>query len=149
MLSILFTVNIVVTAIMVGVIWTIQLVHYPFFHRLEKDNYELHMDDHREKISYIVIPVMLAELSTAISLVLINSRYQPEFIAGLILLLLIWISTALLQVPSHSRLAGGYNPSEVQKLLKSNWIRTGLWSIRLILLIFVLIRASSNVSILR
>jgi hypothetical protein len=142
MLPLLFTLNFVTTAVMVGVIWTIQLVHYPFFHRVDKDNYNLHMDEHREKISYIVIPVMLAELSSAISLVVIKSRYQSEFIAGLVLLLFIWISTAVLQVPLHSRLAKGYTPTEVQKLVKSNWIRTVLWSIRLTLLLYILVQSS-------
>ena len=44
---------------MTGLIWTIQLVHYPFFHRLEKENFNEHMDEHRKKISFIVLPVML------------------------------------------------------------------------------------------
>jgi hypothetical protein len=142
MLPLLFTLNFVTTAVMVGVIWTIQLVHYPFFHKIDKDDYSQHMDEHRKKISYIVIPVMLLELATAGGLVLINSPYRPEFITGLILLLLIWISTAAFQVPSHKRLSEGYKQSEVHRLVNYNWIRTTLWSGRLVLLVFVLSRLS-------
>ncbi len=114
MLSLLFTINLVSSSIMVGVIWTIQIVHYPFFHRLDQKNFGLHMDTHRSKISYIVIPVMLAELTSGIGLIIINTQFQAEFIAGFILILLIWISTAVIQVPSHSNLASGYNQDEVQ-----------------------------------
>lgn len=123
---------------MVGVIWTIQVVHYPFFHRVDKQGYGLHMDAHRKKISYIVIPVMLAELASAVGLVFIKTQFQFEFIAGLILLLMIWISTVVIQVPSHHILANGYNQTETDKLVKRNWIRTILWSFRLAILLFVL-----------
>lgn len=144
MLPLLFTVNLVSTSIMVGVIWTIQIVHYPFFHRLDQKNFGLYMDTHRSKISYIVIPVMLAELTSGIGLIIINTQFQAQFIAGFILILLIWISTAVIQVPSHSKLASGYDQTEVQKLVRLNWIRTILWSLRLTLLLFVLTRIIHN-----
>lgn len=138
MLTLLFLVNLIATAIMTGVIWTIQVVHYPFFHFVDKQNYGDHMDEHRKKISFIVIPVMLAELGTAIGLVLVDSSFNVEFASALILLAFIWISTALLQVPSHNKLADGYSSAEVDRLVKFNWCRTILWSMRLAVLLFVL-----------
>lgn len=142
MISLLFFINLITTAIMVGLIWTIQLVHYPFFHRVDRISFNLHMDAHRKKISYIVIPVMLPELGSAFGLAFLESRFQTEFIAGFIILLLIWISTAFLQVPSHSKLANGYSESVVSKLVRLNWVRTTLWSIRLLLLIYILSQLS-------
>lgn len=138
MLSLLFFANIIATAIMTGVIWTIQIVHYPFFHRVDKQEYAVHMAEHRKKISFIVIPVMLVELTTAGWLVLVETAFRGEFIAGLALLLLIWISTAVFQVPSHSKLADGYNPAEVDRLVNYNWIRTILWTMRLAVMLFIL-----------
>lgn len=138
MIYLLFWINLITTAIMVGLIWIIQLVHYPFFHRVDRKSFNLHMDAHRKKISYIVIPVMLPELGSAIGLAILDSRFQSEFIAGFILLVMIWISTAALQVPSHGKLANGYSESEVSKLIRFNWVRTTLWSIRLLLLIYIL-----------
>lgn len=142
MLSSLFLINFTTTAIMVGVIWTIQIVHYPFFHHVDKQDFTLYMDDHRKKISFIVMPVMLAELASAIGLVLVESAFTSEFIIGLSMLLLIWISTAVLQVPSHSRLAAGYSRTEVDNLVNYNWIRTILWSLRFGLMVFVFIQLS-------
>ena len=101
------------------------------------------MDEHRKKISFIVIPVMLAELITAIGLIFVESEFTGEFITGIILLALIWISTAFIQVPSHSRLADGYISTEVDRLVTYNWIRTILWTVRLVIMLTVLYQLSS------
>ena len=138
MFSLLLILNFTATAVMTGVIWTIQLVHYPFFHRVDKNYFGSHMDEHRKTISFIVMPVMLIELASAIGLVLIGSNYKWVFNLALILLVLIWLSTALLQVPAHAKLANGYSKTETNKLVKSNWLRTLLWSLRLSILVYVL-----------
>ena len=138
MLTFLFFVSVLTTAVMVGVIWVVQLVHYPFFHRIDRELFGDHMDAHRSRISYIVVPVMLVELGASIGLVVIESSLRLEFTTALALLLGVWASTALLQVPSHSKLAAGYDESEVNKLVSTNWIRTILWTLRLLLLVYVL-----------
>jgi len=89
------------------------------------------------------MPVMLAELITAIWLVFAESEFTGEFIAGAVLLALIWISTALIQVPSHSRLSDGYSRTEVERLVTYNWIRTILWTMRLAVLLAILYQLSS------
>lgn len=137
-----FWINLISTAVMVGLIWMVQLVHYPFFHRLSRSSYEKHMDEHRSKISLIVIPVMLAELASALALTFSKTQFQAEFTAGLILLAGIWASTFFLQVPAHQNISAGYNPSQVEKLVRTNWIRTILWTLRLALLLYVLTRLS-------
>ena len=143
MLQSIFLINLTATAVMTGVIWTIQIVHYPFFHCVDKQDFSAHMDEHRKKISFIVIPVMLAELITAIGLIFVESEFTGEFITGIILLALIWISTAFIQVPSHSRLADGYISTEVDRLVTYNWIRTILWTVRLVIMLTVLYQLSS------
>ena len=50
---------------MVGVIWVIQLVHYPSFHFINKKDYEQFQDFHMKRITYIVMPTMLIELAPA------------------------------------------------------------------------------------
>jgi hypothetical protein len=49
---------------------------------------------------------------------------------GLGLLLLIWISTILLQVPQHRRLQAGFDPAVHRRLVSTNWLRTIFWSAR-------------------
>lgn len=51
-------------------------------------------------------------------------------LAGLPLLAAIWLSTALVQVPCHRRLAAGFEPRTARRLVRTHWIRTVAWSAR-------------------
>lgn len=138
MTYLIFWITFISTAIMVGVIWVIQLVHYPFFHHLKRDTFQEYMTRHRAKISMIVVPVMIVELSSAVALLFSDTFYQTEFIVGLILLAGIWGSTIFLQMPIHQKIAVSYKQSQVEKLIRTNWIRTWCWTLRLALLLYVL-----------
>ena len=41
-----------------------------------------------------------------------------------------WLSTALIQVPCHRRLERGFDAAAHARLVRTNWIRTALWSAR-------------------
>ena len=69
-----FFFHLIFSAIMVGVIWVIQLVHYPSFHFIDKDIYDSFQKFHMNKISIIVIPVMILELATGFLLLIGNSK---------------------------------------------------------------------------
>lgn len=43
---------------------------------------------------------------------------------------LIWLSTALLQVPLHRALLPGFDPAKIHRLVRSNWLRTVAWTLR-------------------
>ena len=60
------TTHLTSTSIMVGVIWVIQLVHYPSFKYVNESDYIIFQKYHMSNISYIVFPVMFTELTTAI-----------------------------------------------------------------------------------
>lgn len=57
--------------------------------------------------------------------------------AGLALVAVIWLSTALLQVPCHELLCVGFDPAVHQRLVWTNWIRTAAWSLRGFLVLWV------------
>lgn len=113
-----------------GLIWTVQLVHYPLFNFLDHERFTEASAFHRQKISYIVVPVMLTELFTSIWLSLFATSHTFIHISGLIAVLLIWSITFLLQVPLHSHLSGQYDIKLIQRLVRSNWWRTLLWSVK-------------------
>jgi len=133
----LFLINFASSLFLCGLIWVIQILHYPFFARLERGSYSEHQEKHMFVISFLVIPVMLAELFTSALLVLQPSDYQVEFIIGLILVLLVWASTFFVQVPIHQKLLSGYDKKTIQKLVSTNWIRTILWTLKSILTLYV------------
>tara|TARA_B100001029_G_C15031761_1_gene437446 strand:+ start:118 stop:411 length:294 start_codon:yes stop_codon:yes gene_type:complete len=86
-----------------------------------------------EGISYIVIPVMLLESMSGF--ILIYDELNPILLISMVLLLSIWMLTAFFFSSLHQKLVSGYEEETVRKLVKINWLRTALWTLRLVLLI--------------
>jgi hypothetical protein len=123
------------SSIMVGVIWVIQLVHYPSFNYVEKQRYSNFQSFHMMRISYVVIPVMLAELLTLVLLIYTMDEIEIALVLSGTILLMIWFITAIFFSSAHQKLTLGYDKSVVRDLIKMNWSRTLLWTFRLILLV--------------
>lgn len=111
---------------MTGLIWTIQLVHYPSF-AFVGDFAPFHRF-HSQRITWIVLPVMTLELLTAAWLAY-DGPPGPWWI-NLVGVLLIWAATAFLSVPAHERLGRGFDARVSARLVATNWVRTLLWSAR-------------------
>ena len=126
--------HLIFTSIMTGVIWVIQIVHYPSFHFIEKELYTAFQKFHMNKISIIVMPIMLAELITGIMLFLDKSSKSPFLTISIIILVLIWLITGVFFTKAHNELIAGYQELVVNQLVAMNWIRTLLWTLRLLLL---------------
>lgn len=126
---ILSMVELVVSFGLVVLIWLIQLLHYPSFRFIDQSKFTQFARFHGTRISYIVIPLMLLELALGL--------YFHHLVIILILIS-IWLSTFLLQVPSHQKLTKEYSLEQIERLISTNWIRTFLWSLKFILLFFYL-----------
>ena len=125
------------TFYMVGVIWFVQLVHYPLFAEVPDDRFGDYQEKNVRRTTFVVFPGMFVEIVCALLLAL-DPATEQHFGLNLIafgLLLGIWASTALLQVPAHTVLGSGFDPEAHTRLVRTNWIRTVLWSIRGILAI--------------
>ena len=130
-LMILSLIHLISTAIIVGIIWVIQVVHYPSFYFIERDEYVSFQKFHMDKISYIVVPVMLIESISGF--ILIYNELNTVLLISMILLFFIWVLTGTFFVPIHQNLTSGYQEELVEKLVKINWVRTIFWTIRLLL----------------
>jgi len=139
-MSFVFLFNLVLSFIAVGLIWTIQLVHYPSMRYIPRDKFPEYHNFHSTRISILAMPLMLAELTTSIMLWCqnLNNAIQTVFLINLIIIVLIWLSTFLIQVPLHNALSKEKNTEKLSKLISSNWIRTLLWSTRSFLMILFL-----------
>ena len=134
-IEILSEVHFLSTSLMVGIIWVIQLLHYPAFNFIKESDYVEFQHFHMQRISFIVVPVMILELFSAFMLVYyVRSNL---LILCLIILLFIWLITFVFFTKLHQSLLGGYDKIIVDKLVQINWSRTVLWSLRLIILIYV------------
>ena len=134
-MSLLLLIHAFTTLTMGGLLWFVQIVHYPLFARLPADGAVGYEREHMQRTTGVVAPLMLTEAATAIWLVVRPSAdvSLPIAIAGLVLVGVIWLSTFLFQVPCHRRLADGHDPNAVRRLVATNWIRTIAYTARAVL----------------
>ena len=124
--------NVAATLFMTGLIWFVQIVHYPLFHRVPAAEFTGYERDHQRLTTFVVAPPMLCELVTSIMLVASPPPgVSPETLwTALGLVLVIWGSTIGLQVPEHQRLAKNFSAAAHRRLVHSNWVRTTAWTAR-------------------
>ena len=134
-IDLLLIANAVFCFVLTGLILTIQLVHYPLFLKIKPENFSNYEKAHTKKITVLVAPLMIAELLLAF-LLFFQSTNITSFIL-LILVALIWSSTFFIQVPLHSKLVENYSKEHIQKLIKSNWIRTIIWLARSAIFVYL------------
>ncbi len=141
----LLVLQVISTSAMTAVIWFVQLVQYPSFARVGQASFPGFHTFHSSRITWIVAPLMVIEALSAIALVWRPEERMAtwEVWVGLGLVMIIWASTALLQVPMHQRLASGFDPAAWRFLCDSNWVRTAAWSLRAALVTTWLNRALS------
>lgn len=137
--------NAVSTLFMTGLIWFVQIVHYPLFAAVGTDRFTEYSRLHQSLTTLVVGPPMLVEAITAGLLVVARPQAIPAWLAwaGLGLVALIWLSTAFLQVPAHGRLSQGFDPATGSWLVSTNWIRTAAWSARAAVVVLMLWAALS------
>lgn len=130
------------TWFMTGLVWFVQLVHYPLLARVSPSSYTDYHRLHTRLTTSLVVPVMAVEGATAALLLALRPPFVPPFWlwGGLLLSLLIWASTALVQVPAHRLMCRAFDPSEHRRLVRNNWVRTAAWSLRGLLSFGILLR---------
>ncbi|MBI1354706.1 MAG: hypothetical protein GC160_10190 [Acidobacteria bacterium] len=140
----LFVLHLAATQWMTGLIWFVQIVHYPLFEKVGGD-FPAYQTAHMRLTTWVVGPWMLLEAATAVALaVRPEPLSRPLAWCNLALLAAIWLSTALLQVPQHERLLCGFQQRPHAALVRTNWLRTGLWSLRAAGLLAVLLGLLSS-----
>jgi len=123
---------------LVGLIWLVQVVQYPLFLKIGSASFPEYHNGHMNRITYVVGPLMLVELVTAIWWALIATKQdQPLVWIGVALVLITWLSTAFIQVPLHTSLQAGFNVEFCKRLVITNWIRTFAWTARGVILIYL------------
>jgi hypothetical protein len=124
--------NVASTLFMTGLIWFVQIVHYPLFNVVGADKFIAYELKHSNLTTFVVVAPMFVELITSVALL----WQRPEGIAtwqlwaGAFLVGGIWVSTAFLQVPQHSVLSQGFNERVYELLVQGNWLRTVAWTLR-------------------
>jgi len=128
----LLLVHAAATWFMVGLIWFVQIVHYPLFGQVGIEGFCQYSADHQRRTTSVVVGPMLIEAGASIALLAVvpDTTMQRWAIVGAALLAVVWLSTARLQVPCHERLSGGFDEASCRSLVRYNWIRTVAWTSR-------------------
>ena len=133
---IIFLTHVFLTLFMLGVIWFVQLLHYPLLSLIEGENFCLYERCHFHRMIYVISIPMLVEFVTGWWLLYekipVGSVGLLRINAGL--LTLIWISSLCLQVPMHVKLIKSFDIHAYRHLVSTNWIRTVAWTVRSLLL---------------
>lgn len=137
-LHLLLLLNLVLAAMLCGLIWLVQLVHYPGFLLIGAEESPEYQKHHTRSISRVVVPLMLAELLFAGWLLFkpfsFNILSYLNY-AAFGCLAIIWLTTFGFAVPLHNRFSKeGYKPEDIRKLIRVNWLRTIGWTLRLLLI---------------
>lgn len=106
------------------------MVHYPLVARVGSKGFALCSEAHPRLTAYPIGPPALVEASSAPLLVFRRPEGVPlaASLMSFTLVAVVWLSTALLQVPRHTTLGSGLDQRVWGRLVLSNRMRTVAWS---------------------
>ena len=137
-MKILILLNFLISSFMFAIILFTQIVSYPLFFKIQPSNFSNYHKDYVDKISSIVIPMMLIEFSISILLTYLIKSYLS--IISLLLFFGIFFSTFFIQVPIHEKIKFKSDFYLFKKLIRTNWIRTSLWLLKCIFSFIILFK---------
>ncbi len=132
-------VQLATTLPLVGLIWFVQVVAYPLFARVAAAEFTAYHASHSRLITYVVAPLMLGELASALAWLIWPLADVPRQVAwvGAALAVTTWGVTMFVSVPQHNILARGFDARAHDLLVVTNWLRTASWTARGAILLWV------------
>ena len=123
--------NLAGTTLMVGFIWTIQVLTYPMMRAVPADGFVAYETMHRNRVTAVLAVLAPTEVVATAGVVVFVDDVPLWLSAGAaVLLFAIWLSTLLFYAPLHMRLSDGFDAVVHRKLVHTNWIRTAAWTVR-------------------
>ena len=117
---------------MFGVIWIMQIVHYPLMRFVSGEQFARFETAHRVRISWVVGPLMLIEGVCVLAFLFAPPAGLPWWLP--------WVgagveavaigTTAFVSAPLHERLNAHFDTATLDRLVATNWIRTIGWTAR-------------------
>jgi hypothetical protein len=117
---------------MFGVIWIVQVVHYPLMRFVSGLEFARFETAHRMRISWVVGPLMAIEGVCVVAFLFAAPAgltwWLPWAGAGAEAVAI--GTTVLVSAPLHERLNAHFDPATLDRLIATNWIRTVAWTAR-------------------
>jgi hypothetical protein len=126
---------------MFGVIWMVQLVHYPLMRFVSEPRFARFETAHRVRISWVVGPLMLIEGICVLAFLFAPPAGLAWWLpwAGAATEAVAIGTTAFVSAPLHERLNAHFDQALLDRLVATNWIRTVAWTVRAGLAIAMLV----------
>jgi len=126
---------------MFGVIWVMQIVHYPLMRFVSDEQFARFETAHRVRISWVVGPLMLIEGVCVLAFLFAPpaglSWWLPWVGAGVEAIAI--GTTAFVSAPLHERLNAHFDEATLHRLVATNWVRTVAWTGRAAVAIAILV----------
>ena len=138
--------NLISTFTMVGVIWFVQVVHYPLLAVVPVESASGVAVDHQRRTGWVVMIPMTVEGFTTLGLL----KWVPDGVAwwvpwlnGVFLAIALGC-TVFLSVPRHARMAARPDAAVGRELVLTNWPRTFAWTARGVVVALMLLTRLSQ-----
>lgn len=140
MSQILLLSNLIVAGFLAGLIWFVQVVHYPIFLRVPPAQFVAYHHAHTATTGSLVALPMVVELILSLLMTSQPLAGVPmwQHWTALGCVIAVWVLTFGWFVPMHGQLSEGFDALLIQRMVALNWLRTFFWSVRLALLAFML-----------
>jgi len=120
------------TLVMCGVIWFVQLVHYPLLSVVPVESAAKTALEHQRRTTWVVAAPMAVEGVTVLSIFFSppdGVSWWLPWVGGALLAVALG-STVFLSVPRHTRMAARPDAAVGRELVVTNWPRTLAWTLR-------------------
>jgi len=126
---------------MFGVIWIVQVVHYPLMRFVSGEQFARFETAHRIRISWVVGPLMLIEGVCVLAFLFAPPAGLPWWLpwAGAVIEAVAIGTTVFVSAPLHERLNAHFDQATLDRLVATNWIRTVAWTGRAAVAIAMLV----------
>jgi len=122
--------HLVSTVFLTGMIWTIQIVHYPLFALVGPERFPAYEAAHSARITAVIALPWAVQGLTMLALLLAPPAGLPRALiwAAAVLAALPVVVTVAASVPAHSVLGNGFDAAAHVRLVTTNWLRTAAWT---------------------
>jgi len=127
--------HVIATWFMVGLIWTIHIVHYPLFAEVGEATYVAFQSAHVDRIGKLLFVPWLTEGITLLALLWIafmagrRELRAPVFV-GAVAMAVVLIISGVWSAPAHGELMDGFDAAVHDRLMTANLVRTLAWTVR-------------------
>ena len=134
------------TLFMLGLTWFVQVVHYPLFPFVGRDEFVGYHTRHSRLTTWVVLPPMTIELASSVLLAVRPPSGEAGLaLIGALLAVSIWALTALAAAPAHGRIGRiGLDESSLRSLIRISWVRTAAWTAHAVVVVLLLGAAISG-----